>query len=267
MPPQLIIHTSSFILHTLNNMHDPRNILIIATLLGAIGLWLMLPRGRHQGRALGSILAAIALGVGASQLPGLGDRLANGLFAILAVITVVSAAATVTFRNPVYCAIWFGLMLLGTAGLFIFTGAQFLAVATVVVYAGAILVTFLFVLMLAQPEGRATSDRVSWEALLSATLGMVFVGILTMAIFGVFTATPKTDATPIVPPTEKELTQTVLTPSHVAALGTELFGKHLVAIEVAGTLLFAALVGAAVIVSQRKTSEYQTPTRSPTGRG
>ena len=62
--------------------------------------------------------------------------------------------ATVTFRNPVYCAIWFGLSLLGTAGLFLFHGAQFLAVATVVVYAGAILVTFLFVLMLAQPEGK-----------------------------------------------------------------------------------------------------------------
>ena len=47
----------------------------------------------------------------------------------------------------------------------LFIGAQFLAVATVVVYAGAILVTFLFVLMLAQPEGKAAYDRVSWEAL------------------------------------------------------------------------------------------------------
>ena len=60
------------------------------------------------------------------------------------------------------------LSLLGTAGLFLFQGAQFLAVATIVVYAGAILVTFLFVLMLAQPEGQASYDRVSWEALLSA---------------------------------------------------------------------------------------------------
>ena len=88
---------------------------------------------------------------------------------MLAGVTVVSAAvATVTFRSPVYCAIWFGMSLLGTAGLFLFHGAQFLAVATVVVYAGAILVTFLFVLMLAQPEGQASYDRVSWEALLSA---------------------------------------------------------------------------------------------------
>ena len=50
-------------------------------------------------------------------------------------------------------------------------GAQFLAVATVVVYAGAILVTFLFVLMLAQPEGRTYYDRLSWEALVSSATG------------------------------------------------------------------------------------------------
>ena len=73
-------------------------------------------------------------------------------------------SAAVTFRNPVYCAIWFALSLLGTAGLFLFQGAQFLGVATVVVYAGAILVTFLFVLMLAQPAGSAFYDRLSWDA-------------------------------------------------------------------------------------------------------
>jgi NADH-quinone oxidoreductase subunit J len=250
------IHTSSFILPTLK-LHDPHNILILTTLLGAIGLWLMLPRGTHRGRAIGVVLAFIALGAGASQLPYLGDWLASSVFGILAGITVVSAAATVTFRNPVYCAIWFGLMLMGVAGLFLFGGAQFLAVATVVVYAGAILVTFLFVLMLAQPEGKAASDRVSWEALLSATLGMVFVGILSMAIVGVFTAAPKLEALPISPPTEKELRENVLTSNHVAALGTELFDKHLIAIEVAGALLFAAIVGAAVIVSQGKSTKDQ----------
>ena len=64
-----------------------------------------------------------------------------------------------------YCAIWFALTLVGTAGIFMLQGAQFLGVATIVVYAGAILVTFLFVLMLAQPGGDAFYDRVSWEAI------------------------------------------------------------------------------------------------------
>ena len=72
-----------------------------------------------------------------------------------------------------YCAVWFALSLLGTAGLFLFQGAQFLGVATIVVYAGAILVTFLFVLMLAQPTGRAYYDRLCWEPLVSAVTGAV----------------------------------------------------------------------------------------------
>ena len=92
----------------------------------------------------------------------------------------------VTLSSPVYCAIWFALTLLGTAGLFLFQGAQFLGVATIVVYAGAILVTFLFVLMLAQPQGHAYYDRVSWEALVSAAVGAVMIGILTMVIGDAF---------------------------------------------------------------------------------
>ena len=108
--------------------------------------------------------------------------MADGMLLILAAVTVSSAVGAITFRNPVYCAIWFGLSLLGVAGLFFFAGNQFLAVATVVVYAGAILVTFLFVLMLAQPEGKAAYDRVSWEASVSAAVGMIIVGVLSISI-------------------------------------------------------------------------------------
>lgn len=215
---------------------------ILALLLAAVGVWLMLPRGGMRGRGLGMLLAAIALGLGASQLPPLGQWMAEGMFLVLAAVTIISALGAVTFRNPVYCAIWFGQSLLGTAGLFLLAGAQFLAVATIVVYAGAILVTFLFVLMLAQPEGKAAYDRVSWEAPIAAVTGIVIVGFLSMLIGGFFSQ-------PIAPPTEAALTAGVLTPQHVAGLGGELFGRHLIAIEVAGTLLLVALVGAAVIVA------------------
>ena len=101
-----------------------------------------------------------------------------------------------TFRSPVYCAIWFALSLLGTAALFLFQGAQFLGVATIVVYAGAILVTFLFVLMLAQPEGDAFYDRISWEGLLAASTGALMVGgALTLTlVWGTEQSTGKTIA-------------------------------------------------------------------------
>jgi NADH-quinone oxidoreductase subunit J len=231
----------------------PYNIAILTLLLAAVGLWLMLPRGAARGRGLGMVLMAVALGLGASRLPYLGRWMAEGMFLILAAVTVVSALGAVTFRNPVYCAIWFGQSLLGVAGLFLLAGAQFLAAATVVVYAGAILVTFLFVLMLAQPEGKAAYDRVSWEAPISAVAGVVMVGILSIMIGGVFSspATPQPGVSPIAPPAEELLAAGVLAPQHVARLGGQLFGRHLIAVEVAGTLLLVALVGAAVIVGTR----------------
>jgi NADH-quinone oxidoreductase subunit J len=228
-------------------MSDPHHILTLTTLLGALGMWLMLPRGTARGRGVGIVMATIALGLGASQVPRLGDWMADGVLLILAAITVVSAAAAVTFRNPLYCAIWLGQSLLGTAGLLFFIGAQFLAVATVVVYAGAILVTFLFVLMLAQPEGKASYDRLSGEALISAVTGIVIVGVLSMMI-GKALSPAEAPAQPIASPTEDVLAAGILTPQHVARLGSELFGRHLLAVEIAGTLLLVALIAAAAIV-------------------
>jgi len=235
-------------------MPDPRSIPIpiLAILLGAVSLWLMLPRGGARGRGIGMVLGVVALGLGVSQLPLLGQWMADGMFLILAVVTVVSAVGAITFRNPVYCAIWFGLSLLGVAGLFFFAGAQFLAVATVVVYAGAILVTFLFVLMLAQPEGKASYDRVSWEASISAVAGMMIVGVLSISIGSVLSRV-EAPIEPTARPTEEAMAANILTPQHVARLGGELFSRYLIAVEVAGVLLLAALVGAAVIVAQGKT--------------
>lgn len=232
-------------------MNTALAIVAIATGLLAVGLWLLLPRGAAGGRALGAVVLAASLGLFASQTPGLGVDGAfeanDVVFYILAALTVWSAVATVTFRNPVYCAIWFALSLLGTAGIFLFDGAQFLGVATIVVYAGAILVTFLFVLMLAQPEGQAPYDRVSWAPTLSALSGALFTGLLTTALVIVFQG-PQAEQLPQVG--TNSLTGEILADEHMAHLGARLFSHHLAAVEVAGTLLLVALVGAVAIVAQ-----------------
>src|SRR5687768_15672372 len=164
---------------------ETQTLFLTATLLAAASLWLLLPGRGTALRWAGVVLGLASLGLLASQVSSLGHWARDGVFWILASVTIVAAAGTITFRSPVYCAIWFALSLLGTASLFLMEGAQFLAVATVVVYAGAILVTFLFVLMLAQPRGEAIYDRVSWEGLLSASAGAVLVGILTLTVTGV----------------------------------------------------------------------------------
>ncbi len=228
---------------------------LVATALLGTGMWLSLPRGGAPGRRFGAILTALGLGLfGAMSwiVTGealLGDWLETIVFWTLAVLTVGSAVATVTFRNPVYSAIWFALMLLGTAGLFLFLGAQFLAVATVVVYAGAILVTFLFVLMLANPKGRAFYDRLSWEPMLAGGAGAVLIGILTMTLATVFLAAPP-EKQPHTAVTAQARQSEVLAAEHMAHLGRQLFGRHLVGVEVAGALLLVALVGSVAILAE-----------------
>ena len=213
------------------------------TLLAALSLWLLLPRAQSGagGRAIGAVLGVVAMGLLASLCWRMGSWPTQVLFWVLAGITLIAAGAAVSLRSPVYCAVWFALSLLGTAGLFLFQGAQFLAVATIIVYAGAILVTFLFVLMLAQSTGRAYYDRVSWEPLVSAVTGAVLIGILTMAL-------ASTDFKSAKVVDDAVLRQKILSLDHVAHLGEELFSRYLIAVEVAGTLLLAALVGAIAIV-------------------
>jgi NADH-quinone oxidoreductase subunit J len=231
------------------------NLFIAATVLGGLGLWLLLPRGTRRGQWVGAVMALVSIGMLASQVTPMVDYLTGGVFWILAGITIAAAVGTITFRNAVHSAIWFGLMLLGTAGLFLVNGAQFLALATVVVYAGAILVTFLFVLMLANPRGHAFYDRISWESFLSAAAGAVMIGMLTMTLARVFT-TGDQAVRPQVLYDRPALESEILSDQHVAHLGAQLFSRHLIAVEVAGTLLLVALVAAVAIIVQDRPKKF-----------
>ena len=223
----------------------------VATLLLGVGLWLVLPRGRRGGRAFGAVLLLIALGLLVARLPIVTPWKYETILWLLGGITVISGIGTVSMRSPVYCALWFAMALLGTGALFMFVGAQFLGIATVVVYAGAIVVTFLFVLMLAQPQGQDYYDRLSWEPLLSALTGAVMVLLLSLALesgLGGSAAAELTSKSP----TAASLEKGVLAPEHVATIGGVLFSRYLIAVEVAGVLLLVALVGASAIIAHQQ---------------
>ena len=241
----------------------------------ALSLWMLLPRGaeRAAARWIGTLLGVAALAGFILTGRRLGSVGEEAVFLVVSLVAVVSAAATIVSRSPVYAAIWFALSLAGVAGVLLVLGAQFLGVATIVVYAGAILVMFLFVLMLAQPAGLAPYDRVSNEPLLSAVAGAVLLGLLSLSI-GRLSAepaacckvpsraaalagdTPAGDAAggPTAPPAANapgvESAADPLARDHVARLGAELFGRHLLAVEAAGVLLLVALIGAIAMVAR-----------------
>ena len=238
----------------------PGLLLAGAVTAAAASLWLLLPRGAESrpARWLGFLLGAVALAGLIATGQRLGSLGEDAVFLAVALVAVVSGAATIVTRSPVYSAIWFALALVGVAGVLLVLGAQFLGVATIVVYAGAILVMFLFVLMLAQPSGLAPYDRVSNEPLLSAIAGAVLLGLLSLSI-GRLSADPACCAVPAkaaaVASADGEAPAAgdgsdPLAADPVARLGAELFGRHLLAVEVAGVLLLAALIGAIAVVAR-----------------
>jgi len=253
---------------------DPGPVIMLGALAAGVGLWWLLPRGRGRSRLPGAALTAVGLGLVAARLPWVGGWIEQSLFALLAVAAVASAAAAISLHNPVYSAIWFGMSLVATAGLFLYQGAQFLAAATIIVYAGAILVTFLFVLMLAEPAGRAPYDRRAWEGLVSAFSGAFLVGILSLTVTRVL-ANPA-GVVPPVSVTDHERQAGILAKDHVLGIGQALFDRqpagtagaskpgYLIAVEAAGVLLLAALVGAAVIVGRARGPLAGSPNDSKT---
>jgi NADH:ubiquinone oxidoreductase subunit 6 (subunit J) len=100
------------------------------------------------------------------------------LFYSFAVIAIVFGVLLVTQQNPARAALSFAVVVLSTCGLFLLLAAPFLMAATIIVYAGAIVVTFLFVLMLAQQEGLSSADARSREPLLATLTGFVLLGAL-----------------------------------------------------------------------------------------
>jgi NADH:ubiquinone oxidoreductase subunit 6 (subunit J) len=100
------------------------------------------------------------------------------LFWSFSAIGIIAGALLVTQHNPARAALSFTLVVLSTCGLFLLLAAPFLMAATTIIYAGAIIVTFLFVIMLAQQSGLSDADDRSREPLLATLTGFVLLGTL-----------------------------------------------------------------------------------------
>ena len=151
------------------------------------------------------------------------------LFYAAAALTLAGALVVVISRNIVYAA--FGLLasMVGVAGLFLIAFAEFLALAQLLIYGGAVVIVILFALMLTRIEDfESLSDHPQWP----------IAALVAIAVFGVIAATIVATAAPA---TERAGIS-------FAALGTSLFTDWAVAFEVASLILLVALIGAIVMV-------------------
>ncbi len=166
------------------------------------------------------------------------------VFWIFGVIAMGSALLCITRKNPIACALWLVVTLFALAALFVLLDAQFIAVLQVLVYAGAIMVLFLFVIMLLNLGRPGPTDIRGPAGLLTAT---VLAGALLLQL-RVLSQSTLPSAIQLPPGTISALQQQQ---GIVGSVANPLFGAYLVPFEIASVLLLAAIVGA-VVLAKRK---------------
>ncbi len=170
------------------------------------------------------------------------ETLLTLIFAYLAVACVALAVLVIMLRNPVQCALALVGVVFHLAGIFILLRAEFLAVAHIIIYAGAIIVLFLFTMMLLNlgvvERARQFHVQAPLAIVIGAILFLEFI-VLTGATITVGASGPHTPA------------WVVGQGGNVQALGQVLFRDYLLPFEVASVLLTAAVVGAIVLARQK----------------
>ena len=166
-------------------------------------------------------------------------------FAYFALVSIAAGVLTVTLRHPVHCALSLLTLLMHVSGLFIILNAEFLWAVQVIVYVGAILVLYLFVLMLMNLK---TDERYFHPSALyfagPAILGAIYVLVLLLrSPFDGAKGTVSAAA--------------VLQEGDTYAVGIKMFSDHLLQFEIVGIFLLGAIIGAIVLAKAPKAMEAE----------
>jgi NADH-quinone oxidoreductase subunit J len=166
-------------------------------------------------------------------------------FYVFGMIAVVSAILFVTRKSPVAAALWLVNTMFGLAALYVMLDAQFIGAIQVLVYAGAIMVVFLFVIMLLNlgHPSEIGDMRGLWPKLIAIAFGIALLA-------EVFTVMRGRTIPTLTLPQGYAATQIMRTGA-VAPISSELFTRYLLAFEITSVLLLAAVIGA-VILAKRK---------------
>jgi len=236
---------------------SPAAVLVLCVVAG-IGTLLLLPSARETSfRAIGGVIL-IAAGLIFAALVAHSAAATEGqavYFWIFSAIALIGAVRVVTHPRPVYSALYFVLTVFATAGLFILLWAEFMAAALILIYAGAILITYVFVIMLATQAqtggnkaryaGLADYDALSREPLIACCVGFALMGVLMYLIFDKASVLPIHQPPTVQTPIESPLN------GATQQLGEYLFKNQLVNLELAGLILTVSMVGAIVIARRR----------------
>jgi NADH-quinone oxidoreductase subunit J len=158
-------------------------------------------------------------------------------FFYLAGVIVLTALLVVGFRNPIYSAMSLMVLFLHVAGLYLILNAEFLAAIQIIVYAGAILVLYLFVVMLLNLK---EDERFGWKAFGGIAVGLLVFAELSLIFFRSHFSGLTGDY-----PIER-----IQAMGQTQAIGTVLYTQYLLPFEIASLILLAAMIGAIVLAKK-----------------
>jgi NADH-quinone oxidoreductase subunit J len=164
------------------------------------------------------------------------------LFLLLALVAVASALGMLLSRNAVYSALFLVLNFITVAVFYLLLGAPFIAMAQITVYAGAIMVLFLFVIMLLGAESLPKSNVLPWQRPLAIGLSIL---LFAEAVY--LLVTKARPAGNVLAPDEA-----VNATENLQQLGIALFTDYLLPFEVVSILLLVAMVGAIILTKKEK---------------
>ena len=172
-------------------------------------------------------------------------------FYYMAAASVASAILAVTRKNPVHSMLWVLALFLHVAGIFLLLSAEFLAAVQIIVYAGAILVFYLFVLMLLDPLDEESRPRFAKHWPLAALGGLGFVALTWWVQLDASGSVLGADSPVGLEPGGVGAAPEDPAMGSPSQLGKALFGPFALPFEITGLVLLAAIVGAVVLVRRR----------------
>lgn len=159
----------------------------------------------------------------------------NVAFWMIAIAMALAAIGVVRTRNIVHAALYLVVVLAGVAAQYILLGAEFVAWVQVLIYIGAVVILFLFGIMLTRAPMQGGDDLDNDQRLPAAVAALFFLGVMVVLLVDAFGKQ------------EIELDEGLVATGSTATVGDALFTTYIVPFEVVSMLLLAALVGAVVI--------------------
>ena len=168
-----------------------------------------------------------------------------GFFYLFSAVTIASAFMVIASRNPVHSVLFLILAFVNAAGLFMLMGAEFLAMMLIVVYVGAVLVLFLFVVMMLDVDFAELRQGFLQYLPVGALVGVIFLAELLLVVAG-WTIAPTISQSIAAP------TPPIASVPNTEAIGMVLYTRYIYYFQAAGLVLLVAMIGAIVLTLRHR---------------